>query len=160
VAGGHVAGRVSSARATLSRCHHPIADGVYSPDFAAELGESQPKCDAAQSKVELSFRFLKKFDESESSREPVKSAWTYAVGTQHNTDASPERARRTVVTTTIALVEIANLISEALSSLELYLEYGFYKCPTCSKMTLVIESWYDGISGGNLLMCTSCSWTE
>ena len=139
--------------------HISFANSVYSPDFLP-AGENEPAADHSNRRIELTIRHFGQLGGSDELRDVVKKLWTYAVRLQHDNGATEEDAGRCLTLTTLALGELAEMISQAVQNEDWVKEYGVYKCPTCGS-TGLREDWiveYDG--AWKYLDCTKCVWSS
>jgi len=135
-----------------------FANAIFSPDFVP-AGEDVPGPDKVQQRIELTLSHFGELGGSERLRRLVKAVFSYAQGLQHNREAGLGEARRTLLFTTAALIELTALIETATKNEQWVQKYGVYKCGGCGSTQLVEELCgdYDG-PGPSFLICQKCNW--
>lgn len=135
-----------------------FANAIFSPDFTPE-GQELPAQDNAKTRIEMTLQHFGQLAGSEEIRKLTKAVVAYAMRLHHNQDATAEEARRALLFTTTAILELATLVERATENLDLVQRWGVYKCGGCGSTQLVEEHCgdYDG-PGPSFLICQKCNW--
>jgi len=135
-----------------------FANAIFSPDFVPE-GQRVPAEDHAKARIEMTLQHFGQLAGSEEIRKLTKAVVAYAMRLHHNQDATAEEARRALLFTTAALIELTALIETATKNEQWVQKWGVYKCGGCGSTQLVEEHCddYDG-PGPSFLICQKCNW--
>ena len=137
-----------------------FAKAVFSPDFVPK-GEGLPAEDNAKARIEMTLQHFGQLAGSEEIRKLTKAVVAYAMRLHHNQHPSPDEARRTVLLTTLALMELAALVETATKNEQWVEKYSVYKCDACGSTKLEEDVAADGdkdgiVHGTPYLVCSSC----
>jgi hypothetical protein len=139
-----------------------LAEAVFSPDFVSSAAKLPPK-DKAMPKIDATLAHFGEMAGSEKLRRLARAVLAYALRLQHNAQATSQEAERTVIFTTLALIELAGLVETATANLAFVQRYGVYKCQSCGSTALEEDVAVDvdkegNPSGTKLLACSMCGW--
>lgn len=140
-----------------------FAADVFSPEFVPS-GEEPPKGDNVARRLELCLQHFGQLGGSQELRDLTKKVLAYAFRLQHNREASSVEAERALTYTTLALVELADLLRNASRADDIRRRFGVYKCRVCGSTNLTI-AFIEGdiddegelVSGHEGVFCTNCS---
>jgi len=139
-----------------------FANAIFSPDFVPE-GSEVPAEDRAGARIDMSLQHFGQMAGSAEIRRFTKTVVAYAMRLHHSQDATQEQAQRTVLYTTLALIELAALMEAVTRSEKWVQQYGVYKCDNCASTKLTEDVVVDVDSHGvqsatKLLVCSQCGW--
>ena len=137
-----------------------FANAIFSPDFTPD-GQQPPAQDDAKAQIEITLQHFGQLAGSEEIRKLTRAVVAYAMRLHHNQDSSAPEAHRTLLFTTLTLIELAGLIETATKNEQWVKKYGVYKCDACgsTKLEEDVEVDYDGpdmMHGTVYLVCSNC----
>ena len=135
-----------------------FANAIFSPDFVPD-SEDQPQKANAKSRIKFTLQHFGQLAGSDAERKSTDAAWKNAVALQHDASGDRPKAQRTLLYTTLAIIELAALIDTATQNTEWVEHYGVYKCPACGSTNLSEFDTSDWSGAGPLMLnCDECNW--
>lgn len=137
-----------------------FANAIFSPDFVPK-GQNLPAEDNANARIEMTLQHFGQMAGSQQIRKLTKSVVAYAMRLHHNQAPSLDDARRALLFTTVALIELAGLMDTATRNEQWVKKYGVYKCDACGSTRLEedVAVDYDKdhiVHGTPYLVCSNC----
>lgn len=138
-----------------------FANAIFSPEFTPQ-DEKVPNWDDTSKRVELTLQHFGQMTGTREVRDLAKKVVAYAMRLHHNQHGSHQEARRTLLYTTLALIELADLVETGTRNNEWVQNFGAYKCQACGSTKLEtfenVELNDEGFpaSAWEFLMCMQC----